>query len=568
MLSTREDQGDSRLAQGGADARDIGILGALSIGIGGIVGGGFFATFGLAIIGSKGSTYLSFLLGGVLALLTAYSYVRLTLRYPGPAGTAGFVRRAFGRSLLPASVNVLLIYSYIAVMAVYAHALAAYATSYLPADQHRFWMHVLGSGAILLLGFINYSGAALMAKFETLFNVGKLLVLGIFIVAGFLLGDHNWSRLGAQNFVPTTQIVSSGIIVFLAYEGFELISNASARVKNPHRTLPIAFYGSILAAILVYVLAIVVALGHMSFEAVQEAQNFALSATAQQFMGSFGFGLLTLGAVLASASAINADFFGASKLPVMLSEHGEMPRAFSGEIKGKHVASILFVGVIALVCVNFVGLAELSAATSGGFLVVYAVVNFANVKLAHETRSHKWIPILAGIFCIVAVAVTLYDFTRSDATVSSAIAMVTIVLLAIVSEQAFRNFWPDREDATSKEAIGAASSTAKSSVLSWNGYTIAASILAMVAIGELLFVRNPAPERDATGTNASNRVAEPSGAAPVPAPAGIAPTQPVDPAPPKATPADAAPLAQPAIQKAGESQAANTTRKPRKKRKR
>ena len=184
--------------------------------------------------------------------------------------------------------------------------------------------------------------------------------------------------------MPAAQIVSSGMIVFLAYEGFELIANASARISNPETTLPIAFYGSVVAAIVIYVLAIIVAIGHMPFEFMKEAQSFALSATAQQFMGSFGFALMTVGAVLASASAINADFFGASKLPVMLSEHGEMPRGFSGEIKGKHVASMLFVGVIALICVNFVGLAELSAATSGGFLVVYGVVNFANVKLAHE----------------------------------------------------------------------------------------------------------------------------------------------------------------------------------------
>ncbi len=66
-----------------ADA-DIGVIGALSLGIGGIVGGGFFATFGLAVVGARGSTYLSFLLGGILALFTAYSYVRLTLR-AGPA---------------------------------------------------------------------------------------------------------------------------------------------------------------------------------------------------------------------------------------------------------------------------------------------------------------------------------------------------------------------------------------------------------------------------------------------------------------------------------------------------
>jgi uncharacterized protein len=217
-------------------------------------------------------------------------------------------------------------------MAVYAQALAAYSASYVAPGYREFWLHVFASSAIILLGVINFAGAAVMAKFEDVFNIGKLGVLFLFIAAGFLLGYPDWQRLGRADWVGTTTIVSSGIVVFLAYEGFELIANASDRIKNPRWTLPIAYYGSILAAIVVYVLAIIVAIGHMPFEAMKEAQSFALSATAQLFMGSFGFGLMTLGAVLASASAINADFFGAAKLPVMLAEHGEMPPRFAGVI--------------------------------------------------------------------------------------------------------------------------------------------------------------------------------------------------------------------------------------------
>jgi amino acid transporter len=51
-------------------SRPIGLLGAYSIGIGGIIGGGIFATLGLAGEEARGATYLSFLVGGVVALLT------------------------------------------------------------------------------------------------------------------------------------------------------------------------------------------------------------------------------------------------------------------------------------------------------------------------------------------------------------------------------------------------------------------------------------------------------------------------------------------------------------------
>jgi amino acid transporter len=419
---------------------NIGAFGALSIGIGGIVGGGFFATFGIGVVGARGSTYLSFLVGGALALITAYSYVRLTLRYPGTGGTVSFVRTGFGDGRMPSAVNVLLILSYVAVMAVYARALSAYLVSYLPPDQRNLASHIVASGALVLLGLVNLAGAALMARFEDVFNIGKLGVLGIFIVAGFFLGHPDWERLGQTDWVPLTTIISSGMVVFLAYEGFELISNASDRIRDPKRTLPIAFYGSVLAAIVIYVLSVVVAIGHMPFSEMEAARDFALSATAERFLGAFGFGLMTFGAVFASASAINADYFGAEQLPVMLGAHGELPRVFTKMVWGRPVPSLAVIAVLALLAVNLLDLHALSAATSGGFLVVYAVVNLANAKLAKETGSQRWISVLAAALCIVALGIMVFQFAQDQATRNSAYAVVAVVLLALVVEIVFRAF--------------------------------------------------------------------------------------------------------------------------------
>ncbi len=152
----------------------VGISGALSIGIGGMVGGGFFATFGLAVVGARGATWIAFLLGGLIALITAYSYVRLTLRYPGPGGTVSFVRHGFGIGLWPASINVLLILSYVAIMAVYARALAAYSVQYLPAAQRDLWTYVIASASIIIIGLVNFAGTRLMQRSEAVFNTLKL----------------------------------------------------------------------------------------------------------------------------------------------------------------------------------------------------------------------------------------------------------------------------------------------------------------------------------------------------------------------------------------------------------
>ena len=87
------------------------------------------------------------------------------------------------------------------------------------------------------------------------------------MVAG-LLTPMDWSRLGPENFVSPLGLVAGAMLIFLNYEGFELIANASEDVANPKRSLPIAYIGGVLIVIAIYVLIVMVVVGHLSFTAV------------------------------------------------------------------------------------------------------------------------------------------------------------------------------------------------------------------------------------------------------------------------------------------------------------
>ena len=418
----------------------IGVFGALSIGVGGIVGGGFFAAFGITVAGAKGGTPIAFLIGGAIALITAYSYIGLTLRYPGPGGTVKFITQAFGQGLAAASINVLLILSYVAIMSVYAYALAGYTLPYLPEAVRPLASHLIASAALIILGLVNFAGAALVEKSESFFNVGKLAVLALVIIAGLMMPGLDWNRLAPAAWAPPSAIVASGMIGFLAYEGFELIANASDQIVNPKRTLPIAFLGSVLIAIVIYALAFIVGIGHLSLTDLMNAKNFAISAAAGSFLGPFGFGVMAVGAVLASASAMNADYFGAAKLPPRLATINELPSAFHRSLHGQSVISLLVVGIMALLAVNFASVDAMSSATSGGFLLVYAAVNIAAVRQAPQTGTNPIIPGIAALLCVLALAITVWQFVADPATVSQAYAIGAIVIVSIAIEIIYRVF--------------------------------------------------------------------------------------------------------------------------------
>lgn len=392
----------------------LGFIDAFSIGIGGIVGGGIFATLGLATVQARGATYVSFVIGAVVALLTAYSYLKLSVRYPSKGGTITFINKAFGRGLFTGSLNTLLVITYVMLLAVYAFAFATYAAAtFFPPSEYAFWHRILTSGIMILLALVNFIGPSLVEKSEGFFNLSKLLILLVFVVLGMLSKSLTFSRLTPADWVTAPEIIAAGMLVFISYEGFELIANVSDQVRDRERNLKYAYYGSILTAMVLYMFIIVVVLGHMSFDALVNARDYSLSAAAQVFMGKTGFVLLAVGAILATASAINAGLFGASKLPLMLAEEGEAPRRYERKFEGRYPVGLAVIAVLVLVIANFLQLHALSAAASSGFVLTFLMVNIANARLAGETGSRRWISLTGAVVCFIALAVMLIQIARS-----------------------------------------------------------------------------------------------------------------------------------------------------------
>lgn len=70
------------MSMSGRSRDSMGYWGAVSIGVGGMVGGGIFAVLGLAVQLAHGGTPIAFLIAGAITLLTAYSYAKLSVAWP------------------------------------------------------------------------------------------------------------------------------------------------------------------------------------------------------------------------------------------------------------------------------------------------------------------------------------------------------------------------------------------------------------------------------------------------------------------------------------------------------
>jgi hypothetical protein len=415
----------------------LGTFSTLSIGIGGMVGGGIFAVTGLTVEVTKGGAPIAFLIAGIVALLTSYSYLKLTLRFPGEGGTVSFLVQAFGGGTLTGAANILLLLSYVVLLAVYAYAFGSYGAGLFPPPEREFWLHILVSAVIVGLVIVNIFGANLVVRSENFFNAVKMLLLVAFVAAG-LLTPMEWSRLGPENFVTPLGLVAGAMLIFLNYEGFELIANASKEVADPKRSLPIAYIGGVLIVIAIYVLIVMVVVGHLSFTAVAKVSDNALSFAAQEFAGRTGYIAIAIAALMATSSAINATFFSTGRLAYIIAKTGQLPKELERTLRGQHFEGTLITAVLALIIANFVPLEAIATMGSAGFLLLFMAVNMANVRLAHETGSRAWISGLAALSTAIALIVLCVEVDENPATRQHLWILVGMIVVSFVIEVVYR----------------------------------------------------------------------------------------------------------------------------------
>ncbi|RCS49341.1 amino acid permease [Bremerella cremea] len=389
----------------------IGVLGAAAIGIGGMVGGGIFAVLGTAVALAGGGTPVAFLLAGAIALLTSYSYARLSVTFPSAGGTLVFLDRAFGVNLLTGTLNTTLWLSYLVTIALYAAAFGSYAATFF-SDASPLLKHILASVAILAPAAINLLNSDIISKSETIVVVIKLSLLALVIAAGVTHIDPE--RLQPSTWADPLSLVMGGMVIFVAYEGFELIANAAEDVKNPTQTLPRAYLGCVAFVVLLYVLVSIVTVGSVSPDKIAQAKDYALAAAAKPSLGNTGFVLVSISALLATFSAINATIYGNARLGFSLAKDGDLPKLLENRVWNRPVAGVLLTSGLSLLLVNLIDLQAIAILGSAGFLVIFAFVNMAAFRLANETQANRWIVALAAIACLAALAALLLNTYQTD----------------------------------------------------------------------------------------------------------------------------------------------------------
>ncbi|MBP1302307.1 MULTISPECIES: APC family permease [unclassified Curtobacterium] len=406
--------------------RSLGVWHLTMISVGATLGTGILVVLGTAVPLAGPAVWISFVLAGVAALLSALSYAEMAGAVPTSGSSYSYTYATMGEGIAWVCGWCLVLEYAVSVAAV-----AVGASEYVDETLRVFGLHLpaaiaappgdggvvnLPAAVLVLLAMaVLLPGARESAWVNTLMVVVKIALLVFFVVVAF-------TAFSSQNFAPLAPMGAAGVTaaasrLFFSYIGFDAASTAGEEAKDPRRDLPRAIIGSIVIVTTLYILVAIAAIGARPWTSFSSDEaslvRIVVDVTGQPVVAL----VFSIGAVIAIASVVLTVLYGQTRILLTMARDGMVPPVF-GRVSprtGTPVPNTLIVGVVVAVGAALVPLGELADATSIGTLVAFALVNVSVIVLRRTRpeleRSYRVplfpvVPVL-GTLCCVLLAVFL-----------------------------------------------------------------------------------------------------------------------------------------------------------------
>lgn len=434
-------------------SRELGFKEALSIGLGGTIGGGVFSVLGIAAGFAGPAAILSFAFGGILAILIGYSYSKLALKYQSAGGSYTYAKEAFGK-YIGGAFGWLLWTGYIASCSLYAYTFGAFFAHMVLKEGSPYAnivSAIFASVLILFSTLINLVGVKETGKSQNIIVLIKVIILVGFVVITIpaairdaptnltpFFADAERNPLSILTGLAMTVVGTS--LLFVAFEGMELIPNASEEIQNPEKNIPRSIFGTVIIATIIYILVAFTALGgtdYTIFASDPEKAEYALAIAARPILKEAGFIIISIGALFSTASAFNASLYGSSRMTYVMARDRIFPKFFQTISKKSRVPfiSIVTISCITLVFTLSLELAQIAQLASSIFLLLFATISLISIILRKKINARLIWPLLGFLMAITLFGIFIWHLITqliNGDEIAHSNARLTLILLPVL----------------------------------------------------------------------------------------------------------------------------------------
>jgi basic amino acid/polyamine antiporter, APA family len=345
--------------------RGLGLVAAISIIIGNVVGTGVFlkARVMTCNVGSPDWVILAWVAAGILSLAGALTYAELAAMLPHAGGTYNFLREAYGRvaSFLFGWMQIFIAKA--GSQASVAVAFGIFLNDLLGGTlrQVLFTTEIFGSkfeftnlqiiavGLIILVTALNCASVAFSGWIATALTVVKISLILLVGLGAFMLADGTFAnfagtagagacegvaenvRFGTADYTFFAGFAAAMLGALWGYDGWDNITYVAGEIKNPQRNIPIALVGGTALIIFLYVFvnaAYFYVLTPETIAGVSKESSVAREVAAR-FLGAGAITLMAAGLMASSFGTLHTSVLTGARIPYAMAQDGMFFKSLS-----------------------------------------------------------------------------------------------------------------------------------------------------------------------------------------------------------------------------------------------
>jgi len=351
---------------------------------------------------------LSFLIAGVLAGLTAYSYSLLAPRFPKSGGEIEYVANAFNSKRLASIIGWGVIFTGFISAAAIIKGFVGYLDVFIE----------LPDSIVIIVSMTLLSMLAIWGIGESLNVIGIITIVEVgglvFVVSVVGIDLQQFNERFSEMFVSAPgydvfAVFQGAFLAFYAFVGFEDLANVAEEAKDPKKSMPIAIMGSLTIALILYMVISIVAV--LSLPMDELSATNAPMAVIMATKGEHYAYIISVISLVAVLNGVLAQVIMGSRVLYGLAGRNSAPKILHqvhSKFRTPVLATVLItIGIIVLAI--FVPIVQLANATSYVIISVFVMVNLSQVLLAVKDYGRKkcWfklkfvLPLLATLLCLI-----------------------------------------------------------------------------------------------------------------------------------------------------------------------
>ena len=351
---------------------------------------------------------IGFVLMGLASLSIALCFAEVGSRFDSTGGPYLYTRAAFGR-FAAFEVGWMQWFTRASSQASVMAGIAVALGYYWPGATTGWPRAIVLTAITSALAWVNVRGIRQSAWVVNALTIGKLVPLGIFIVAGLAFIEP--LRLTSLPPLTRNQASTAALLLIFVYGGFDVVPVPAGEAVDPRRHVPFALVATILSVMTIMTLAQIVAQGVLPDLA---AHSTPIADAAAVFLGSAGALLIGVGSVLSMTGNNAGQVLSGSRMLFALAEHGELP-AFLGRIHPRFrtpANAVLFTSAVALLLGLTGSFAAIAVVSALARLVTYtgacaATLRLRSPQFARSIKPATFVAPLGPLVPIAAIVVSL-----------------------------------------------------------------------------------------------------------------------------------------------------------------